>query len=71
MTGGIDSVTREPACSLTHGSDKLKAKYRETPNHSAVFVEHKAEILLGTAYYEGRGKYSNGIVGFFISLVFR
>jgi hypothetical protein len=71
VTGGIDSVTREPACSLAHGSDKLKVKYRETPNHSAVFVEHKAETPLGTAYCEGGGKYSNGVIGFFISLAFR
>jgi hypothetical protein len=47
----------------------LEVKYRETPNLSAVFVEHKAETPLGTAYCEGGGKYSNGVVGFFISLV--
>jgi hypothetical protein len=71
VTGGIDPVTGEPACSLAHGSDKLKVKYRETPNHSALFVEHKAKTPFGTAYCERGGTYSNGVIGFFISLVLR
>ena len=71
VTGGVDPATRELVCSVAHGSDKVKAKYREKPGHSAVLVERKVETPLGTAYCEGGGKYNNGVVGFFISLVFR
>ena len=53
VTGGIDSATRKPAFSVAHGSDQVKLKYRERLGDSAVFVERKTEISLGTAYCEG------------------
>jgi len=57
--------------SIGHGSKDWQVKYREASDHSALFVERKVHTPLGTGYCEAGGKYSNGIIGFFVNLAFR
>lgn len=68
MTAGYDP---EPTFSLGHGSRSTKFKYRETPTKSDYFVEHKHNTPLGSAYFEGGARYSNGVIGWFVNLTFR
>lgn len=60
-----------PIASIGHGSQDLKLKYREAPDHSAVFLERKVNTPIGTGYLEGGVRHSNGILGYLFNLTFR